>query len=47
VLPASSAPRGVAAVKGVVDDVPGYGEDRGQSTVVTRSYEQEHDGQPH
>ena len=29
------------------DDVPGYGEDGSQSTPVTRSDEQEHDGKPH
>ena len=29
------------------DDVPGYGEDGRQSTPVTRSDKQEHDGKPH
>ena len=29
------------------DDVPGYGEDGSQSTPVTRSDKQEHDGKPH
>jgi hypothetical protein len=29
------------------DDVPGYGEDRRQSTPITRSDKKEHDGKPH
>jgi hypothetical protein len=27
-------------------DVPGYGEDGGQATRITRTYKQEHDGKP-
>lgn len=28
-------------------NVPGYGEDGSQATPITRSYKQEHDGEPH